>query len=110
MTGTNIMAGTKGKSGGDRPGSGRTSLKKKEKRVSVYISQSSETVLTEYTEQLGISKSDIVDALCLLYLSKSNKDILHCPKCGKPLVWDALLQAVEYDVECTCGYSAHIGD
>lgn len=104
------MAGIKGKSGGKREGAGRISLKKKEARTSISLSDSAAEALNKYSEELGISKSDIVDALCLLYLSNSNQDILHCPECGKPLAWDVFIQVVECEITCNCGYTTNIKD
>lgn len=104
------MAGKKGKSGGKRPGAGRPSLNYKGKKKLVQLSDQAANSLEYYSKELGISMSDIVDSLCVMYLDTSNKDITHCPKCKKPLVWEALVPMTEFDVECTCGYVAYIGE
>ena len=104
------MAGIKGKSGGARSGAGRPSLKEKNNKKLFSLSVEAIEKLDFYSKELGVSKSDIIDSLCLLYLDKQNKDILHCPECGKPLAWESLLAVVESEVECICGYSTHVGE
>lgn len=104
------MAGIRGKSGGKRVGSGRPSLKDKTNKKLISLSNTALESLEYYSKELGLSKSDILDALCVFYLDKNNKDITHCPKCGKPLVWESLLTNTKCDVECVCGYIAHVGD
>lgn len=103
------MAGVKGKSGGKRPGAGRSSLKEKRNQKLISLSDDAAARLEYYSKELGYSKSDIIDALCLLYLDRHNSDITHCPKCEKPLAWESLLSIVECDVECECGMCIHIG-
>lgn len=104
------MAGIKGKSGGKRSGAGRTSLKEKGNKKLLSISDEATKLLEFYSKELGYSMSDIVDALCILYLDKGNKDITHCPQCGKPLAWESLIPMIGCDVECKCGYEMHIGE
>lgn len=104
------MAGTKGKSGGKRAGSGRPSLKEKANKKLIALSDQALEALEYYSKELGMSKSDILDNLCILYLDQHNKDITHCPKCGKPLVWESLVSMVDFDIECTCGHCMHIGE
>lgn len=104
------MAGVKGKSGGKRSGAGRSSLKEKRNQKLISLSDEASNSLEYYSKKLGYTKSDIVDALCLLYLNKRNMDITHCPKCEKPLVWESLMTAIECDVECECGFKTHVGE
>lgn len=98
----------KGKSGGKRHGAGRSSLKEKRNQKLISLSNEAANQLEYYSKELGYSKSDIADALCLLYLDKRNSDITHCPQCGKPLVWESLLSVICCDVECQCGYTTRI--
>lgn len=102
------MSETKKTRGGKRHGAGRPSLNKTKSLIS--LSDQAFSSLEYYSKELGYNKSDLVDALCLLYLDKRNKDIMHCPQCGKPLVWEALLSVIECDIECECGYKTHIGE
>lgn len=104
------MAGIKGKSGGKRKGSGRTSIFKKETQKLIKMSDQSRSILKYYSENLGICESDIIESLCLLYLQKDNKDITHCPQCGKPLAWEAIISVMGCDVECECGYETYVGE
>ena len=102
------MSETKGKRGGKRQGAGRPSLKKIKNLVS--LSEQANSYLEHYSKELGLNKSDIVNKLCILYLDTTNKDIIHCPKCRKPLAWEPLLQVVECEIECACGNKIHIGE
>ena len=95
------MAGIKGKSGGARQGAGRSSAYKKDGNKRVIISDEVYDLLSRYSEGLGLSRSDIVNALCLLYLDKHNKDIMHCQKCGKPILFE-FVQTCD-SAECACG-------
>ncbi|MFV0326127.1 MAG: hypothetical protein ACK5LF_17405 [Bacteroides xylanisolvens] len=101
------MAEKEEKRGGKRPGAGRPSLKKTKRLIS--LSEQANSYLEYYSKELGINKSDIVNSLCVLYLDTNNKDIIHCSKCGKPLVWEPLVPMIECEVECKCGYKMHIG-
>lgn len=100
----------KNKWGGKRAGAGRSSLKKKTNKKMISLSDQALTALDYYSSHLKISRADIVDALCILYLHKGNKDIFHCPACGKPLAWESLLQVIGCIVTCECGYESHIGE
>ncbi|WP_147381239.1 hypothetical protein [Parabacteroides sp. AM08-6] len=82
------MAGIKNKSGGARPGAGRKTLKKKDSSKLIRLSKQGKFLLEFYSSSIGISQSDIVDTLCLLYLCKENKDITHCPTCGNPIFFE----------------------
>lgn len=104
------MAGIKGKSGGKREGAGRTSIYKKESQKLIKISDQVKETLKYYSMSLGFSESDIIEALCLLYLQKDNMDITHCPQCGKPLAWEAIISVMGCDVECECGYETYVGE
>lgn len=88
QTNKNKMGGLKGKSGGARPGAGRKALKKKDSSKLIRLSKQSKLLLEFYSSSIGISQSDIVDTLCLLYLCKENKDIIHCPTCGNPIFFE----------------------
>ena len=70
------MSGVKGKSGGKRSGAGRSTLKEKSIRKSLLLSDQANTLLEQYSKELGVSRSDLVDALCIMYLNKDNKSIL----------------------------------
>lgn len=98
----------KEKRGGKRAGAGRPSLNKSKSLLS--LSKQACASLEYYAKELGINKSDLVNSLCIFYLGKENKDILHCPKCGKPLAFEALLPVIGCAVECTCGYVTYIGE
>lgn len=100
------MSETK-KRGGKRPGAGRPALKKTKNLIS--LSEQANNSLEYYSKELGLNKSDIVNNLCILYLDTNNKDVIHCPKCGKPLVWEPLLPVLECEVECKCGHIILIG-
>lgn len=98
------MAGIKGRSGGARTGAGRTSLSKKNNNKRIPISDQIYDLLSEYSVGLGLSKSDIVESLCLLYLDRHNKDIEHCPKCSRPVFWGFVQGGPEKcEAKCQCG-------
>lgn len=105
------MGGIKGKSGGARPGAGRTSLSKRNDNKRIPVSNQIHDLLTQYSDGLGLSRSDIVESLCLLYLDKRNKDIDHCPKCESPVFFDfgqgSVLETTEF--KCSkCGEEIRI--
>lgn len=102
------MTEKKEKRGGKRPGAGRPALNKSKSLIA--LSAQAHSSLEYYSKELGINKSDLVNSLCILYLDKNNKDILHCPQCGKPLAFEAFLPVIGCDVECTCGYVTYIGE
>lgn len=99
------MAGKKGRSGGKRTGSGRPSLKEKQNKSIFTLSDQAKDTLEYYSKTLCLSKSDIVDDMCLLYLSSSNKDIVHCPKCYRPLCFEPVqnLHVGDFEIKCDCG-------
>lgn len=96
------MAGKKGKSGGARTGTGRTSMSKRNNNKRIPVSDQIHDLLTKYSIGLGLSRSDIVESLCLLYLDKHNKDIEHCSKCESPIFFDFVQGSVIGKVDVTC--------
>ena len=101
------MAGIKGKSGGKRPGAGRKTLREKENTKLIRLSEKSKNLLEFYSSSIGISQSDIVDTLCLLYLGKENKDITHCLTCGNPIFFEPVQGTGSGNCEVVCKNCNH---
>jgi hypothetical protein len=97
--------------GGKRVAAGRPSLKKKNNKKLIALSDQAVSALEYYSGRLGISMADVVDTLCVFYLDKSNSDILHCPKCGNPIAFMPLIHVVGCDAECViCGEKLYMGE
>lgn len=97
--------------GGARKGTGPKNLRNKKNRKLIVLSDSALERLELYAKNLGYSQSDIVDALCDNYLNHRNKDITHCPQCGKPIAWKAFLTVMSCEVTCPdCGHISLVGD
>lgn len=97
--------------GGARKGTGPKNLRNKKNRKLIVLSDTALERLEFYAKSLGYSQSDIIDALCDNYLNRCNKDIDHCPQCGKPIAWEALITVMSCEVTCLdCGYVSFVGD
>lgn len=106
------MAGIKGRSGGKRTGAGRKSVYDKSEQKLIKLSAQTKKTLRYYSDSIGINESDLIEALCLLYLDKSNSDITHCPECGEPIFFDFVQGTIagEIEITCQCGYGMKIGE
>ena len=74
-----------------------------EKTGNVTLSPQAFERLAFYSKHLGVEASEIVNDLIIMYLDRDNKDITHCPKCGKPLVWESIITVTGCEVKCECG-------
>lgn len=74
------------KRGGKREGAGRPSVCKCKTPLNLTISAKTKDILSEISECLGKSRSDLIDWFVSNELYKS-KTIVKCPVCGKPLLW-----------------------
>lgn len=81
-----------------------------EKTGNVTLSTQAFERLAFYSKHLGVEASEIVNDLIIMYLDRDNKDITHCPKCGKPLVWESIITVTGCEVKCECGYTTIIMD
>lgn len=92
--------------GGKRPNSGVKQLRVKELRVTLKMSQQSSDLLTRYSKGVGVSRSDLLDALIVMSLNEDNRDIIHCPKCHEPVAYSPIIPlSGETEFTCKCGYT-----
>lgn len=92
--------------GGKRPNSGVKQLRVKELRVTLKMSQQSSDLLTHYSKGVGVSRSDLLDALIVMSLNEDNRDIIHCPKCHEPVAYSPMIPATgETEFKCKCGHT-----
>lgn len=92
--------------GGKRPNSGVKQIRVKELRVTLKMSQQSSDLLTRYSKGVGVSRSDLLDALIVMSLNKDNRDIIHCPKCHEPVAYSPIIPlSGETEFTCKCGYT-----
>ena len=92
--------------GGKRPNSGVKQIRVKELRVTLKMSQQSSDLLTRYSKGVGVSRSDLLDALIVMSLNEDNRDIIHCPKCHEPVAYSPIIPlSGETEFTCKCGYT-----
>ncbi|CCZ08573.1 unknown [Odoribacter sp. CAG:788] len=90
--------------GGARPGAGRKKSDNAKKTFSCRLSDQVESLLSDFTEGTGLTKTQLVEYSLFNSLSYNNPDVVYCPDCGKPVVFRSMiLPTGECDVKCRCG-------
>lgn len=91
--------------GGARPGAGRKKSDNAKKTFSCRLSDQVESLLSDFTEGTGLTKTQLVEYSLFNSLSYNNPDVVYCPDCGKPVAFKSLIPYNDSSrFKCKCGY------